>query len=331
MSPPFCGFCYIFTAQRHVCSGECPTKTYFIENIQKIWSNKIEMLGKHGEFIELSHIEKNNPVIQQIKNDYLKEHPIENQDKNNNIAELFPRVTNEGIIMLRHVTDKTSDKFWRHGYDCIREFYPTENVLIIDDNSNYDFISEKELDKNTLVIRSEYPGRGEVLPYYYYSRIGNKFCNTALCIHDSMFITAHININEINKCKMLWSFSSHHPYERNNAYNILSVYHDSELNTLFGGITWKGCFGGMSIINHDYLLEINNKFNISLMLEVITTRPHREAFERVWGAILHFCENTQKVNNVLIGDIHEKGHWGKTWGQHNSMKTFPITKIWYSR
>ena len=62
---------------------------------------------------------------------------------------------NLGFIMLRHVNNEQTNNYWSHCYDCIRKFYPESKILIIDDNSNYNFITEKELYK-TKIIQSEY-------------------------------------------------------------------------------------------------------------------------------------------------------------------------------
>lgn len=72
-----------------------------------------------------------------------------------------------GFIILRHVNNHLTNKYWIHCYDCIRKVYSSITIIIIDDNSNYEFITHKEM-YNTHIIKSEYPGRGELLPYYYY-------------------------------------------------------------------------------------------------------------------------------------------------------------------
>ena len=72
-----------------------------------------------------------------------------------------------GFIMLRHVNDPNANRLWMHCYDCIRKFYPENHILIIDDNSKPEYILSKKLYK-TLLLNSEFPQRGEVLPYYYY-------------------------------------------------------------------------------------------------------------------------------------------------------------------
>jgi len=330
MSESCCGICYMFLSKKHTCD-DCTIEKTFVKQMGTLLTDEIQKLGKSGDIDKLTHLVKHDKILKNFKDEYLEICPLPITGPNHNISSLFPNITKEGIIMLRHVSDKKSDLFWKHCYDCIRNFYPTSNVLIIDDNSKYEFITDKELDKNVIVIQSEYPGRGELLPYYYYSLPGNNFCETALCIHDSMFITRYIDIGDVKTCKMLWSFSNHHPYDIDNAHRILSCYKDKKLNNLFNSNQWKGCFGGMCIINHNYLLEINNQYKIKLMLNKVTKRAEREAFERVWGVIMQVCEKTSNFNNTLIGDIHNKTYWGTTWEQRNEYKRHPITKTWYSR
>ena len=56
-----------------------------------------------------------------------------------------------GFIILRHVNDELTNKYWNHCYNCIRKYYPENNILIIDDNSKYEYISEKQLYKTTII------------------------------------------------------------------------------------------------------------------------------------------------------------------------------------
>ena len=90
-----------------------------------------------------------------------------------------------GFIMLRHVNNELTNSYWINCYNCIRTHYPENSIIIIDDNSNYNFITNKELYKTT-IINSEYPKRGELLPYYYY--LHNKLFDVAVIMHDSAFI-----------------------------------------------------------------------------------------------------------------------------------------------
>ena len=49
-----------------------------------------------------------------------------------------------GFNILCHVNSEKTDKYWQENYDCIR-------IIIIDDNSNYSFVSQKHV-SNTEVI-----------------------------------------------------------------------------------------------------------------------------------------------------------------------------------
>ena len=73
-----------------------------------------------------------------------------------------------GFIMLRHVNNDLTNQYWNHSYRCIREFYPENIIMIIDDNSNLRILKEEQNLYNVIVINSEFHGRGELLPYYYY-------------------------------------------------------------------------------------------------------------------------------------------------------------------
>lgn len=61
-----------------------------------------------------------------------------------------------GFIMLRHVNSETTDKYWKFSYDKIRQKYPEFPIVIIDDNSNQQFLTQKELYKTT-IVDSEFP------------------------------------------------------------------------------------------------------------------------------------------------------------------------------
>lgn len=85
----------------------------------------------------------------------------------NNLS-VFTYMKKLSIIILRHVRNQKQNLLWNECYDCIRNFYPSEKIYIIDDNSPYTPKRNGEL-INTIVIKSKFPKqRGEVLPYYYY-------------------------------------------------------------------------------------------------------------------------------------------------------------------
>jgi len=199
-------------------------------------------------------------------------------DNNNNIL-----INNKiGFIILRHVNSEITNQYWIYCYECIRKFYPENLILIIDDNSDYKYISNHTLYKCT-IINSEYHGRGELLPYYYYYH--NKLFETAVIIHDSVFINRYIDLNT-EKYKMIWYFE--HDWDQyEDEEKMIKLFNNTELYDYYKNKEfWKGCFGGMSIITFEYLETIYKKYDLSLLLDHVLNRYNRCSFERVIGCIL---------------------------------------------
>ncbi len=228
-----------------------------------------------------------------------------------------------GFIILRHVNNQITNKYWQCCYDSIRKYYPEHLILIIDDNSNYEYITEHFLYKTT-IINSEYKGRGELLPYYYY--LHNKLFETAVIIHDSVFINKYIDFT-VDKYSILWDFE-HHWDQIEDETRIIQSFRDTELYEFYNNKKlWTGCFGGMSVITHNYLLEINNKYNISILLEFIITRFNRCSFERIIACLLQKNEKP----NVLFGNIHKYCNWGIKFTEKDNYNHLPLIKVWSGR
>ena len=228
-----------------------------------------------------------------------------------------------GFIMLRNVINELTNKYWIHCYDCIRKYYSENHILIIDDNSNYKFITNKKLYETT-IINSEYKKRGEILPYFYYLNI-KKF-DIAVIIHDSVFINKYIDFN-VDKYKIIWDFE--HNFDKiQDETKMIKIFNDMDLLNFYKNKhLWKGCFGGMSIITHNYLEYINNKYEIKKLLNYIVTRRNRCSFERVIACLLQ----KEYKKETLFGDIHTYTKWGLNFNEKDNDKHLPLIKIWTGR
>ena len=237
-----------------------------------------------------------------------------------------------GFIILRHVNSSKTNEYWKECYRCIKIFYPKNRILIIDDNSNYSFVTNDPLD-NTMIIQSEFPKRGEFLPYYYYLK--TKFCETAVMLHDSMFIKKYISFN-VNNYKILWDFHKRHiadslsfKYQNImlNALNnekLTSFYNKKEL-----GI-WDGCFGCMSVVKYDYLKRIDSEYRLACLIPYITCRDSRCGFERIIGCLLQI--NIKEPS--LFGSIFNYCKWGLSYDKYiknEYSEHLPIIKVWTGR
>lgn len=244
-----------------------------------------------------------------------------------------------GFIITRHVNSRQTNQYWKESYRCIRKFYPTEKIVIIDDNSDPEYLTTDDTMTDTTIIESEYKGRGELLPYYYYAKCG--WFENALILHDSVFIHKKVELKIDNGAyKMLWTFP--HFYNQpdderrllwnlNHANEILSFHSDKN--------KWGGCFGAMSMISHDFISSIDKKYDLSKLLETITTRYNRCSFERVIACLMsyHYIEYKREYPTyvILFGNIF-RYNWGYTYDQYladlqSNNINIPFVKVWTGR
>ena len=225
-----------------------------------------------------------------------------------------------GFIILRNVYTIDRNKYWIKCYNCIRKFYPENKILIIDDNSKSKLIRKKKL-YNTIIIKSKYPKRGELLPYFYYLK--NKLFDKAIILHDSVFINKKLNL-KFKKYKFLWEFE--HTWDQiKDETKMIKKFNNKKLYNFYKNKKlWKGCFGCMCMIEYDYLKFINNKYKISKLLNLVLTRYNRGSLERVVACLLQM----HYKNKTLFGNIHKYCPWGLKFKDIKKYINLPVTKIW---
>ena len=230
----------------------------------------------------------------------------------------------DGFIITRHVNSEKTNSYWNECYNCIRKNYPTTTIMIIDDNSNYEYVKLENTTvelTNVFFVQSEYPGRGELLPYYYMYKY--KLFKKAVIIHDSIFIqNKNIDLLQYDKedkypIIFLWDFE--HKWElkpdiRNDIKNLIEILNKKKS---FMGLDlldiyenkkdkWTGCFGGMSIIKLDYLESLEKKYNLFVLLDHVDSRVKRCCFERVFGLLCNLDKSLLMPKiPILFGNIHK--------------------------
>ena len=241
-----------------------------------------------------------------------------------------------GFIMIRHINNELTSKYWIESYNCIRKYY-NNKIIIIDDNSNKDLINNNIKLINCEIIDSEFSGRGELLAYYYLYI--NKFFKKTVIIHDSVFINKYIQFNNYDDIKFLWHFT--HDWDNelseinlldkiDNNKNIKDLYYKKD--------KWYGCFGLQSVIDYNFLERIVIKYNIFNLIQYIDNREKRMDLERIF-ALICFYENNNLINNIsYYGIIHHYIHWGYTFDKYiydknnnNNIKHLDIVKVWSGR
>jgi hypothetical protein len=242
-----------------------------------------------------------------------------------------------GFIITRHVNSEKTNKYWNRAIRCIRTFYPFKKIIIIDDNSNQNFIKADLEYSNIQIIQSEFPGRGELLPYYYFYK--NHFFENAVIIHDSIFFHKRINFEKLIGLKVLplWHFEADKENINktiiisNRLTNQIEIQKKLSLNDNILGLNhqkWYGCFGVQSFINYNFLKYIEKKYSLFNLLYVVKNRQDRCTLERIFGAIFNTEENHNLTKmKSLFGNIFNYQKWRYTFDEYeNDVKQKKISK-----
>jgi hypothetical protein len=241
-----------------------------------------------------------------------------------------------GFVIIRHVCNSQTDQYWKKSYECIRNWYPDTPILIIDDSSHREYLKEDILTTNcTTIYDTTHKGSAELLPYYYFHLL--RPFDTAIIIHDSVFIQQYINftLKDNEPCRFLWSFQSVTDHTISTTIEkLLEILPSSRelLKRYHQKTWWRGCFGVMTIIKWDFLDHINRIENIfTNWLPIVTSRHYRHALERCMAILLiHYFP---KMRSALYGEIHKYITWGITFEEYllSDWSKYPLMKVWTSR
>jgi hypothetical protein len=248
-----------------------------------------------------------------------------------------------GFIITRHVNSGSSNLYWIECIHQIRKFYPQSKIVIIDDNSDPQFLKCEGVDlENCHIIDSEFKKRGEILPYYYLHKY--KFFEKAVIIHDAVFIQAPIDFSNVENIEFLWTFEGNYVENFFIERTMLSRLKNSEelLDLHTNRKNWVGCFGVMSVVTYDFVKLLNDKYKIFNIMALIDSRMKRCCLERVFGIICHHAlMSTNNTNQpiTVFGDIndnipHNKYSFSEYLRDKNHNKipiTRPFVKVFSGR
>jgi hypothetical protein len=255
-------------------------------------------------------------------------------------------MNNYGFIITRHVTSEKTNCYWNNCVKLIKRFYPDKKIVIIDDNSDYQYINQKCHYDNIEIIQSEFSGRGELLPYYYY--LQRKFFDNAVIIHDSVFFHTRIHFEKLHNVNVvpLWIFNS----DKENIDNTKRLINHLKQNYLLHNMAskeiitlgmnadmWHGCFGVQSYIKLSFLQYIESVYNITNLIPAVKCRADRCCLERIFGMIFS-RESPSKMfyKKSILGNIMKYQKWGYSYDDYmcdlkNGRLPSAIVKVWTGR
>lgn len=227
-----------------------------------------------------------------------------------------------GFIVTRHVNSEKTNRYWNQCLKCIRRFYPYRKIVVIDDNSNPEYVQSFHSFQNVDIIQSEYHGRGELLPFIYLLKY--HFFDNAVIIHDSVFIHKKINFDKIKLSVLpLWHFDRNIDELENKVNNVRIAVHLQNNHQVLDHLKsiirktnyamewrmshaqWNGCFGVQCFINYNFLQHLEAKYKITNLLNHVRNRTDRCSLERIMGVLFNLeCPQTIAVRS-LLGDIFQ--------------------------
>ena len=241
------------------------------------------------------------------------------------------KMQNLVFVIVRHVNSAATDEYWKQAYCCVRKYYDNK-ILIVDDNSNPSFLKEDSELINCETVKSEFPGGGEILGYYYFHKLhlGDKM----VMIHDSVFLNTYIDFAAYGDAKALWSFQ--HNWDEDIPILKLMLHFDNheELTALYCDKgKWVGCFGVMSVITWDLLDKINRRHNFfPAVLAHVNNRTYRSYMERVFACVCQVNYPSFSDPPHIVNNIHTQGV-GLSYNDYKQGlgDKFPIIKVWTGR
>ena len=245
------------------------------------------------------------------------------------------------IFITTKVSNNEQLEILKTAMEYAHKWYPNNKIFIIDDNSETPILKNMFTHKNTEIIKSEFPGAGELLRLYYYFYT-LKPTKWAICVHDSQFINSVFKIP--NEPYQFLFYATHTydqpPYE----INLIKSLKNNELTAFYNHykLDWHVAFGVQCMVSWNFLAEVNRKLPnwLKIIAPQVKTRVDRMCMERITSCIFSFI---RLAKQAMFGDIfaftykitHGYKSWGMTYREflahRHELENAPTIKVWVGR
>jgi len=185
------------------------------------------------------------------------------------------------ILLLRHVIEPHFDNLWIETYKSIRKFYPDTHIKIIDNNSTCASLYPVV---NCEIIKATYPESRLYSPFYEFLHMEGY--SKAIILHDGFIFNTYVDFNTITPVKFFWHFEiSDHVKHELEIQQLNTLDNNVELLTLYNSKTWLGCLGCLTVIDKEFINQLESRYKISRLATVICDQEGQIAFERILAVL----------------------------------------------
>jgi len=199
------------------------------------------------------------------------------------------------FFINRKVKEIKDNIIWIECVKQIRNFYKDEMIYIIDDD-NMNIVDLNDVSDFTneniqiITINDEkLKGRGEFISFYYYLKL--KPSPKAIFIQDSFFIMRKFDERMVKNQDIcfLFGFIDKEEFAKSLVNNLIYDLNEGDKILKYKyKYNWVGCFGVSCLISFNYLLYLNERYNLLNLAVEIKSKLMREVFERVFGLLITY-------------------------------------------
>lgn len=215
------------------------------------------------------------------------------------------------FVILRCVRKEKFSELWINCYNSIRKFHPNNKIVIIDNNSNYKYIKNIQLE-NVELIQHNKQKCGEILPFYYFLK--KKWSKYIIYFQDSMYLNRPLCADKLNveNFKFFWHFyQGVHDNKKVITHQINQLTNNEELHKLLKDRkNWFGSFGLSCTMSLQFLEFIEKKHNFTNLVNYTNCREDRKGLERVLGLLCSLYQ-FKDVYNSYFGPVCICPNFGK--------------------
>jgi hypothetical protein len=215
---------------------------------------------------------------------------------------------NNAFIILRKVTKamENCDAVWQECYKSIRKFY-NNKIIIIDNNSDNDIVTTNIILENCEIVSNKHYETRLFAPFYF---LINFDFDRAIILHDGCIFQKFVDFSKFKNVKFIWHFDTKKYDEEIIISNQLKLLtNNDELFDTYRKSKFTGCMGCCLAIEKSFLNQIENKYKLSNLVNIINSQQSAIAFERTIS-IICFSLYPNLINDLSFEGEIKSMVWG---------------------